>query len=60
MYSYANISHQSILDAVMLSGIAFGRQKLDRIFNFDKRDIVNITKFSKLTMCGASEAKSLK
>ena len=29
-------------------------------FNFDKQDVIDLTKFSKMTMCRASEANSEK
>ena len=40
-------------DALGLSKIAFGMQKLARIFNFDKQDIIDFTKLSKPAMCRA-------
>ena len=46
------------LDAVGSSGISKGKQKLGVTFNFDKQDIIDFTKFSKMTMCRASEANS--
>ena len=45
------------LDAVGSSGIAFWKQKLGRIFNFDKQDVIHFTKISKQTRCRASEAE---
>ena len=48
------------LVAVGLSGILKAKQKLGVTFNFDKQDIIDFTKFSKMTMCRASEANSEK
>ena len=47
-----------VLDAVRLSGISKGKKKLGVTFNFDKQDVIDFTKFSKMTMCRASEANS--
>ena len=47
-----------LLDAVGSSGILKGKQKLGVTFNFDKEDVIDFTKFSKMTMCRASEANS--
>ena len=47
-----------LLDAVGSSGILKGKQKLGVTFNFDKQDVIDFTKFSKMTMCRASEANS--
>jgi hypothetical protein len=59
--NYGNHSmFRYILDAVTLSGILKANQKLGVTFNFDKQDIVDLTKFSKMTMCRASEANSEK
>ena len=44
--------------AVGSSGILKTKQKLGVTFNFDKQDIIDFTKFSKMTMCRASEANS--
>ena len=33
-------------------------EKLGVTFNFDKLDVIDFTKFSKMTMCRASEANS--
>ena len=52
-----NMEHY-ILDAVGLSGILKAKQKLGVTFNFDKQDVIDFTKFSKMTMCRASEANS--
>ena len=49
-----------IVDAVTLSGILKAKQKLGVTFNFDKQDIIDLTKISKMTMCRASEANSEK
>ena len=49
-----------ILDAVTSSGILKAKQKLGVNFNFDKQDVIDLTKFSKMTMCMASEANSEK
>ena len=49
-----------ILDAVTSSGILKAKQKLGETFNFDKQDVLDLTKFSKMTMCRASEANSEK
>ena len=49
-----------LLDAVGLSGILKVKQKLGVTFNFDKQDVINFMKFSKMTMCRASEANSEK
>ena len=48
-----------VLDAVGLSGILKGKQKLGVTFNFDKQDVIDYTKFSKMTRCRASEAKQV-
>ena len=47
-----------LIDAVGASGISKGKQKLGVTFNFDKQDVIDFTKFSKMTMCSASEANS--
>jgi hypothetical protein len=49
-----------VLDAVTSSGILKAKQKLGVTFNFDKQDVIDLTKFSKMTMCRASEANSEK
>jgi hypothetical protein len=46
------------LVAVTSSGILKAKQKLGVTFNFDKQDIIDFTKISKMTMCRASEANS--
>ena len=48
----------AILDAVTSSGILKVKQKLGVTFNFDKQDVIDETKFSKMIMCRASEANS--
>ena len=47
------------LVAVRLSGIEFGKQKLDVTSNFHRQDVIYFTEFSKLNMCRASEAKAV-
>ena len=47
-----------VLDAVGSSGILKAKQKLGVTFNFDKQDVIDFTKFSKMTMCRASETNS--
>jgi hypothetical protein len=42
-----------MLVAVTLSGILKAKQELDAIFNSNKLDGIDFTKFSKLTMCSA-------
>ena len=49
-----------LLDAVTSSGILKAKQKLGATFNFDKQDVIDLTKISKMTMCRASEANSEK
>ena len=44
--------------AVGLSGILIVKQKLGVTFNFAKQDVIDFTKFSKMTMCRASERNS--
>ena len=46
------------VDAVGSSGILKAKQKLVVTFNFDKQDVIDFMKFSKMTMCRASEANS--
>ena len=46
------------LVAVGSSGILKAKQKLGVTLNFDKQDVIDFTKFSKMTMCRASEANS--
>ena len=40
------------------SGILKAKQKLGVTFNLDKQDVTDFMKFSKMTMCRASEANS--
>ena len=49
-----------LLVAVGLSGILKAKQKLGVTFNFDKQDVIDLTKFSNMTMCRTSEANSEK
>ena len=48
------------LVAVGSSGILKAKHKLGVTFNFNKQDIIDLKKFSKMTMCRASEANSYK
>jgi len=45
-----------VVDAVTSSGILKAKQKLGVTFNFDKQDVIDLTKFSKMTTCRDSEA----
>ena len=45
-----------ILVAVTSSWILKAKQKLGVTFNFNKQDVIDFTKFSKMKMCRASEA----
>jgi hypothetical protein len=45
---------------VTLSGILKAKQKLSVNFNFDKQGVIDLKKFSKITMCRALEASSKK
>ena len=47
-----------IIDAVTLSEILKAKQKLGVTFNFDKQEVIDFTKLSKMTMYRASEAYS--
>ena len=47
-----------LIVAVGSSGILKGKQKLGVTFDFDKLGGIDFTKFSKVTMCRASEANS--
>ena len=49
-----------MIDAVTSSEILKAKQKLGVTFNFDKQDVIDFMKFSKMTMCRASEANSEK
>ena len=46
--------------AVTSSWILKAKQKLGVTFNYNKQDVMDFTKFSKMTMCRASEANSEK
>ena len=48
------------VDAVGSSEILKAKHKLGVTFNFDKQDVVDLMKISKMTMCRASEANSEK
>ena len=50
--------YRYVIDSVGSSGISKGKQKLVVTFNFNKQDVIDFTKFSKMTMCRASEANS--
>ena len=50
--------YTNTLDAATLSGILKVKQKLGVTFNFDKQDVIDLTKISKMTMCRALEANS--
>ena len=52
------IMHRCLVVAVGSSGILKAKQKLGVTFNFDKQDVIDFTKFSKMTKCRASEANS--
>ena len=52
------LSVHYILDAVGSSEIMKGKQNLGVTFNIDKQDVIDFTKFLKMTMCKASEANS--
>jgi hypothetical protein len=54
--SFSN--YTCIIVAVTSSGILKAKQKIGVTFNFDKQDIIDFMKFSKMTMCRASEANS--
>ena len=47
-----------ILVGVGSSGIFKAKQKLGVTFNFDKQGVIDFMKFSKMTMCRASEENS--
>ena len=48
----------ALLDAVGSSEILKGKQNLVVTFSFDKQDVIDFSKFSKVTMCRVSEANS--
>jgi predicted transcriptional regulator len=52
------VKGHSLIVEVGSSGILKGKQKLGVTFNFNKQDVIDFTKFSKMTMCRASEANS--
>jgi hypothetical protein len=54
---YQKLYYAHPLDAVTLSGILKAKQKLGVTFNFDKQDVIDLTKFSKMTMCRASNSE---
>jgi hypothetical protein len=47
-----------ILVEVGSSGILKAKQKVGVTFNFDKQDVIDFTRFLKITMSRASEANS--
>ena len=49
-----------ILVAVGSSGSFKAKQKLGVTFNLDKQEVIDFMQFSKMTMCRASEANSIK
>ena len=57
---YINFSQTLLINLVAVgsSGILKVKQKLGVTFNFDKQDVIDFTKCSKMTMCRASEANS--
>ena len=57
---YINFSQTLLINLVAVgsSGILKVKQKLGVTFNFDKQDVIDFTKFSKMTRCRASEANS--
>ena len=48
---------KSTVVAVTLSGILKAKQKLGVVFKFDKHDIIDFTKFSKMTTCALLRSK---
>ena len=56
IFTYDYLCGLCIVDAVGLSGILKAKEKLAVAFNFDKQEVIDFTKFSKMTMCRASEA----
>ena len=48
----------SVIVAVTSSGILKAKQTPAVTFNSDKHDVIDLMKFSKMTMCRASEAIS--
>ena len=59
-YGTSIVSTPYLVVAVTLSGILRAKQKVGVTFNFDKQDVIDFTKFSKMTMYRASEANSYK
>ena len=57
-FEYKDLGYRLV--AVVSSGILKAKQKLGVTFNFDKQDVIDFMKFSKMTMCRASEANSEK
>ena len=53
--SNLTVHAQCLLDVVTSSGILKAKQKLGVTFNFDKQDVIDLTKISKMTICRASE-----
>jgi hypothetical protein len=51
MYLYVQLHILNILVVIMLSGILFAKQKLGVIFISDKQEVIDFTKFKKITMC---------
>ena len=47
-----------LIIAVGSSGILKAKPKLGVTFNFDKQDVIDFAKFSKMTMCRAAEANA--
>ena len=58
LYVSFSIRLYYVVVAVGSSGILKGKQKLEVTFNFNKQDIIDFMKFSKMTMYRASEANS--
>ena len=52
-----SVVHPTVV-SVGLSEILKAKQKLGVTFNFDKQDVIDFKKFSKMTMCRASEANT--
>ena len=48
---YTMYSNRYLIVAVRLSGILKSKQKLGVTFNFDKQDVIDYRRFSKITMC---------
>ena len=56
VYNYYSINFQ--LSQLQFLELLKEKQNLGVTFNFDKQDVIDFTKFSKMTMCRASEANS--